>query len=289
MRIGNWQLEILDGGTFSIDGGAAFGVVPKTVWRRVFPCDEHNRVRFACNCLLARDGKHVVLIDTGYGGKYPPLDRKSYQMDAGCPIITSLEKHGVSPEEVDYVLFTHLHFDHAGGATTKEPDGRLVPTFPNAKHLVSQWEWEDATGGSEELIAAYPQNNLTPLAQAGVIESIDFNQAILPGLRALRTGGHTRGHTAFLFQSDEGDQGALYIGDLCPTSSHLRLLWNMSYDMFLLVTRRKKREMLSLAVQNHWWLIFPHDPDTIACRIRADNRQDYLITEAERRLIPSSP
>lgn len=279
MKIGPWQIDVLQGGMFSLDGGAAFGVVPKSVWQRVFPCDTDNMIRLSCNCLLARNGQHVVLIDTGYGGKYPPLDRKSYQMDEGCPIIKSLAAHGLTADDVDYVLFTHLHFDHAGGATTKDANGKLIPAFPQARYLVSRWEWEDATSGSEELISAYPQNNLTPLAEAGVVDFLEHDAQILPGLKALRTGGHTRGHVAFLFESSDDSSGALFIGDLCPTTAHLRLLWNMSYDTFLLVTRRKKRELLDLTAQNHWWLILPHDPATLACKIEKNARQDYLVTE----------
>lgn len=279
MNAGGWQLNPVHGGYFSIDGGAAFGVVPKTVWTKVFPADENNLVRMTCNCLLARNGQHVVLIDTGYGGKYPPLDRKAYIMESGNPTLESLACLGVSPESIDCVLFTHLHFDHAGGATVKDIDGHLVPTFPNARYFVHRWEWEDAVSRSPELLAAYPQNNLLPLAEAGKVEMFDKDGPILPGVIALRTGGHTRGHTAFLFESDNGIGDMLFIGDLCPTRAHIKTLWNMSYEMFLLETRRKKRRILEEAAAKGQWLFLPHDPFVWACRIESQPGREFVATE----------
>lgn len=275
--IGDWRLDVVSGGDFSIDGGAAFGVVPKTVWRTIWPCDENNLVRFTCRCLLARNGRDTVLIDTGYGGKYPPLDRRAYQMEDGNPVLNGLVAQNVASKDVDFVLFTHLHFDHAGGATVYDPDGRLVPTFPNAKHLAQRWEWEDAVSGRPELSAAYPQNNLLPLKERGCVETFRDGERILPGLTAIRTGGHTRGHTAFLFENPQGDEGALFIGDLCPTAEHMRLLWNMSYDTFLLETRKKKRQLLERAADNRWWLLFPHDPRMAGCKIERHAKKEFVV------------
>jgi len=193
--------------------------------------------------------------------------------------LESLARLGVVPEDVDDVLFTHLHFDHAGGATIKNAAGRIVPTFPNARYRVHRWEWEDAVSRSPELLAAYPQNNLIPLAEAGVVETFDQDEPILPGLTALRTGGHTRGHTAFLFESGDHNGELLFVGDICPTRAHMKTLWNMSYDMFLLETRRKKRRLLEEAAEKKRWLFLPHDPFVWACRIESRSGCEFVASE----------
>lgn len=279
MRIGRWQLKPLDGGAFSIDGGAAFGVVPKTVWQTIHPADDINRVRMTCNCLLAMDGEQVVLIDTGYGGKYPPMDRKAYGMQEGNPILEALARRSIRPEDVDFVLFTHLHFDHAGGATVRSADRQLVPTFPNARYLIDANEWEDAVSKTPELLAAYPQNNLEPLIRDEKVDLFDRDTELLPGLKSLRTGGHTRGHTAFLFESEDESEGALFLGDICPTRAHMKTLWNMSYDTFLLETRQKKRQFLERVAERGWWVFLPHDPFVYACRIQKHPAKEFTTTD----------
>jgi glyoxylase-like metal-dependent hydrolase (beta-lactamase superfamily II) len=277
IKIGGWQLETVHGGNFSIDGGAAFGVVPKTVWQKYIPADQNNLVRFACHCLLAQNGDKKVLIDTGYGGKHPLIDRNAYQMDSGNPILESLARKGIVSEQIDLVLFTHLHFDHAGGATVFDKNRRLIPAFPNAVYMAGNWEWEDAVSCRPELAAAYPQNNIRPLLENGHVRKICDGEVILSGLTAVRTGGHTRGHFAFVFEEEQHAQGAVFIGDLCPTSLHLRLLWNMSYDTFLLVTRQKKRDWLNRIAEKHWWLFFPHDPRMTVCKIKKSSSENFTV------------
>ena len=140
MHLGNWQLDTVNGGRFRLDGGSIFGVIPKTLWSTVVEPDKLNRVPLANNCVLARDGQQTVLIDTGYGGRFEPLDRKFYDLEAGTPLLKSLDQFGVSAEDVDTVVFSHLHFDHVCGALAKEGD-RLIPTFPKARHVVGRCEW----------------------------------------------------------------------------------------------------------------------------------------------------
>lgn len=282
MILGNWQLDTIRGGDFSIDGGAVYGVVPKTVWEKVSPCDNINRVRLSNNCVLARDGRHVVLIDTGYGGKYPPLDRKAYALEEGCPVVQSLQALGVAPEDVDVVVLSHLHFDHAGGMTSLDANRHLALTFPRARHVIGRFEWEDACSKVPELLPAYPQNNLTPLVNSKQLELVDDGAIIVPGLRVIRSGGHTRGHLVLLFES-EGNT-AMYIGDICPTVQHVRQLWCLSYDTFLLVTRQKKRRLLEQAAQNDWWLLWTHDPHVAASRIELHPRKEFKIFDEMRRL-----
>ena len=292
LTVGPWQLEPVHGGDFSIDGGAGFGVVPKSVWQTVWPCDANNLVRFTCRCLLARNGDTNVLIDTGYGGKHPAIDRKAYQMENGNPLLESLAAKGIAPNDVDCILFTHLHFDHAGGATVFDTKGRLVPAFPKAKYMAQVWEWEDAISRRPELVAAYPADNLFPLQEHGCIDTFRSGEQLFPGLMAIRTGGHTRGHTAFLFQSASTPEGAhegvLFIGDLCPTAAHTRMLWNMSYDTFLLETRRIKRYWLEQAANNRWWLLFPHDPRMAYCQIERHPKKEFVVTAMTRNEFPTN-
>lgn len=282
MNLGNWQLDTVSGGDFSIDGGAVYGVVPKTVWQTVSPCDKLNRVRLRNNCVLARDGNQTILIDTGYGGKYPPLDRKAYAMEEGNPIVRSLAALGVAPKEIDMVVLSHLHFDHAGGVASFDSNRRLVLTFPNAKHVVGRFEWEDACSCSPELLAAYPQDNLTALRESGCLELIDDGAVIAPGLKAIRSGGHTRGHLVFLFES--GGQAALHIGDICPTTQHIRQLWCLSYDTFLVVTRQKKMRLLGEAADRQWWLLWTHDPHVAVSRIVRHPKREFEIAAPSRTL-----
>lgn len=275
MHFGNWQLDTVNGGNFLLDGGACFGVVPKTVWNKVFPCDEKNRIRLANNCVLARDGQQTVLIDTGYGGKYAKVDRSAFGMQEGCAIVESLRSLEVEPESVDTVVLGHLHFDHAGGATQHDERGLLVPTFPNAQYVVHRFEWEDAISKASELLAAYPQDNLEPLIGSPQLRLLGDNETIVPGLLARRTSGHTRGHMAPCFES--GGQTAIYIGDICPTIQHVRPLWCLSYDTLLLVTRRVKQRMLAEAARDHAWILWTHDPDVAASQIELCRGKPHVI------------
>lgn len=282
MNLGNWQLDTVDGGAFSLDGGVVYGVVPKTLWEKATPPDERNRLRFGNHCVLARDGRHTLLVDTGYGGKHLPLDRAFYAMDDGEPLLASLAALGVDADDVDAVVFTHLHFDHAGGAVRRDPSGRLVPTFARARHVVGRIEWHDATGRAPELQVAYPIENIAPLAESARIEPVDDGATIVPGLRARLTGGHTRGHLALVFES--GGRTALCIGDLCPTTSHLHPLWNMAYDTYPLETRRVKPQLLAEACEGGWWVLWPHDATVAAGRLTRKGKRGLAVIDRRQRL-----
>lgn len=282
MNIGNWQLDTIHGGDFSIDGGAVYGVVPKTVWGRISPCDESNRVRLRNNCVLARDGDRNILIDSGYGGKYSPLDRNAYALERGNPVVESLQSLGIASEEIDVVILSHLHFDHAGGIASRDERGGLHLTFSRARHIVGRFEWEDACSQRPELAPAYPQDNLEPLRRSALLELVDDGATIVPGLRIIRTGGHTRGHLALLLES--GGEAALYLGDICPTTQHVRQLWCLSYDTFLLITRQKKRQLLEEAAERRWWLLWTHDPAAAASRVVATRKREFDVIDARHTL-----
>ncbi len=281
MQLGNWQLDTINGGLFRLDGGVMFGVVPRTIWKTVAPPDEINRIQCANNCVLARDGTHTVLIDTGYGGKFAPLDRRFYAMEEGAPLLKGLAELGVAPDEIDTVVFSHLHFDHVCGATEFDSAGRRVPIFPRARHIVGRTEWEDATSGSPELETAYPMEDILPLYEAGLMLVVEDRQEIVPGLRGEVTGGHTRGHMALFFES--GGQTAAYLGDICPSTVHLRRMWHLAYDTYPLDTRRRKPELLARAVDEQWWIMWNHDPRVSASRVVRDPKREFVPIEAHPR------
>jgi glyoxylase-like metal-dependent hydrolase (beta-lactamase superfamily II) len=277
MRLGNWQLDSINGGMFHLDGGVMFGVVPRTLWKHVAPPDEQNRIQCANNCVLARDGTHTVLIDTGYGGKFSPLDRRFYNMEEGEPLVAGLAALGVAPEDIDTVVLSHLHFDHVCGATRFDAAGRRVPIFSRARHLVGRWEWEDATGAIPELETAYPIADILPLYEAGLMMVVEDGQELVPGLRGIVTGGHTRGHMALVFES--GGQTALYIGDICPSTAHLRQMWHLGYDTYPMETRRRKPQWLGRAADEGWWILWNHDPRVTASRVVRDPKREFAPIE----------
>ncbi len=277
MQLGQLTLETVSGGRFRADGGTTFGVVPRALWAKVFAADDHNMIQQATNCLLIRGGDELVLIDTGYGSRLSESQRRRTSSESGDPLLESLESVGVLPEQIGTVVLTHLHYDHVGGALREDESGRVVPTFPNAVHVVQAGEFERATSGRDELRAAYSADWVTPLADAGVLELIEGDVEIRPGIRGIVTGGHTRHHQAVLIESE--GQRALYIADLCPTTRHLKSLWCMGYDEELLVTRRRKSELLNRVVAEGWWVLFDHDPETAGSLLERDARGEFTVAQ----------
>ena len=274
ITLGPWQLQTVSGGKFMLDGGAMFGVVPKPLWQKVAAADEQNRIEMQTNCLLARNGKQVVLIDTGYGGKLTEKERLLFNAQEGEPLVENLAAVGVAPDEVTQVVFSHLHFDHAGGGVQRR-GGKLVPTFPHAQYFVQRTEWNAAVSQAAELRGSYPLENLAPLEEAGCLTLLDGHVEIVPGLRSRVTGGHTAGHHALMFQA--GSEAAIYLGDICPTSAHLRALWCMAYDLFPLETRRIKPQILGQAADAGWLVFFDHDPVHAVCRLQRDEKREFTL------------
>lgn len=278
LQIGPWQLDSVHGGSFRSDGGAMFGVVPRVLWTRYVEPDQRNRIPSRCHCLLARDGTHTVLIDTGYGPKCPERLRELFALEPGNPLLESLQKLGVSPEQITHVVLTHLHFDHAGGGTLRDAQGQLQLAFPQARYVVQREEWLVATSGAAEVAGAYPQENLLPLQQHGVLELLDGPAEYLPGLWLFPTGGHTQGHQVVLFR--HGEAGALYPADICPSSLHLPTMWCMAFDTEVVQTRRAKRHWLRLAARCGWWVIWDHDPQQAAALLAADGKREFVVRES---------
>lgn len=277
MKLGSIELTTVSGGVCHLDAGTLYGVVPRVLWERKTPADEKNRIPQQTNCVLAQMDSRNVLIDTGYGSKLPEKQRKNLSSEPGDPLVRNLAEVGLSPEDIDMVVFSHLHFDHAGGATKINDAGEVVPAFPNAEYVAQRREWVIATSELPELRGAYPQENLWPLHASGQLRLIDGNVEILSGLRAIVTGGHTEGHQALVFES--GDETAVFLGDICGTRAHLPVLWCMAYDTNLLQTRRIKADLLGEIADSNWLALLDHDPEYAAIRLNRDDRADFVASE----------
>ena len=277
MKLGNLEVRSISGGRFRLDGGSIFGVVPKSLWERKCPCDDKNRVPLDANCLLVRAGTNLVLIDSGYGSKAPPRQREHCAMQDGSPLIDNLAQSGVHPDDINVVVLTHLHFDHAGGCTFHDDSGRVRPVFPRARHVIQRAEWEDATSGAPELAGTYFSDDFLPLWEAGLVELIDGEAEILPGITARLTGGHTRGHQIVTIAS--GSAAAVYTSEFCPLVAHLKLRWTMAYDQFPLDVRRLKLALLAEIAEKGSVMLFNHDPAVQAATLRQSEEGDFVIAQ----------
>lgn len=255
------RVTTVDAGSLWLDGGAMFGVVPKPLWSRRTESDENNRIPLAMRCLLVETADHRVLVDTGVGSKEGEKFQEIYRIDnAGSPtrLEDSLRALGTEPADIDVVLSTHLHFDHAGGNTLVGDDGEPTAAFPNAVYRVRRDEWEFAHLDNERVKASYIPANFDPLEREGRIEFIEEDGEVVPGIEVRRTPGHTPGHQSVLI--GQGERRLFYLADLVPTVAHLPLPWIMGYDVEPLVTLESKRQELGLAIAEGWTLAFEHDP-----------------------------
>ncbi|HEY3354292.1 MAG TPA: MBL fold metallo-hydrolase [Polyangia bacterium] len=275
MRLGRVGLRVVNGGDFRLDGGAMHGVVPKTLWGRLVPCDERNRVPYSTACLLVETAGRRVLVETGNGDKLTPRQRDIYGIAHEESIITALAAVGVAPETIDLVVLTHLHFDHAGGATRRA--GReLVPTFPRARHVVQRRELQDALHPHERNRASYLPENILPLLEHRVLEEVEGEVEVAPGVRVVPTPGHTAGHQSVLIDGGDGCR-ALFLGDVVPTAVHVPLPYIMAYDLEPVVTLETKRALFARALAEGWLLVFGHDHAHQAATLRADEADRPMV------------
>jgi glyoxylase-like metal-dependent hydrolase (beta-lactamase superfamily II) len=275
LNIGDIRLTFVSGGKLRIDGGNMFGVIPRVMWEQKSPPDEQHRISLDTNCILVRTGGSLGLIDTGYGAKTPQKQRLRFALDDGKSLVRNLAAIGVEPGDIDWVILTHLHFDHAGGATYQGGDSRLRPTFPRARHYVQRAEWEDAAAQRAELAGAYFPEDFAPLEEAGLIELIDGAQEIVPGVIGQLTGCHTRGHQVVRLES--AGESAVCLADMCPTVAHLPIFWTMAYDQFPLEVRRVKPGVLNDIADNNRIALFLHDPRVLAARISKKSEAEWNV------------
>ncbi len=277
MKLGAFEIYPVTDGRFRLDGGAMFGVVPKTLWERCCPADDLNRVPLSLTCLLIKaHGKHV-LVDTGLGDKEDAKFQSIFAVERRPTLRESLAQRGISHDDIHLVVNTHLHFDHAGGNTVATEAQTLKPAFPKATYCVQLGEYEDAVQANERTKASYRQENVTPISHARQWEFIRGDTELLPGVTAVVTPGHTRCHQSVKVESD--GKTAFFLGDLIPTVSHLPLPYIMGYDLNPVRTLDTKRRVLEQAVAEHWLLIFEHDPLVQAGHIRKSAEGRYVLEE----------
>jgi len=267
LTVGNFELTAVSDGQYRLDGGAFFGVVPKVMWERKVKADPENYVPVGLNSAVVRTGDHTVLIETGIGNKLPERMAKIYGQPA--KLIANLAAAGVSPEDVDIVINTHLHFDHCGWNTVRQGD-KITPTFPRAKYYVQEGEWEHGRRQHERDAISYISDNYDPLITSGQMTLLKGDQEIVHGISVKVFPGHTRHMQAVMIES--GGQTACYISDLIPTSAHLDLTWVMAFDLFPLQTIDSRKQFYARATPEKWLTIFTHDPDTPWAHVEKDER-----------------
>jgi glyoxylase-like metal-dependent hydrolase (beta-lactamase superfamily II) len=254
--IGDFELTIFSDGKYLLDGGAFFGVVPKVMWAKKVNVDDKNRVLTGLNSLLVRTGDRNILIETGIGNKLSERMIRFYGQPA--ELLDNMSAGGISPDDIDIVINTHLHFDHCGWNTIRTND-RIVPTFPKAKYYVQEGEWQHACRQFERDRISYITDNYDPLINTGQMELLRGDREIVPGISVRVFRGHTAHMQAVIIAG--GGRKACYISDLIPTRAHIDLTWGMSFDLFPIDTIESKKKYYAESIPEKWLTVFTHDPE----------------------------
>jgi methylmalonyl-CoA epimerase len=270
---GDYQLVTVNDGVFRLDGGAMFGVVPRALWEKTLPVDDRHRVLMSMRPLVVEAEWGRLIIDCGAGDKMDPKQIDIYGFDRSRHLDHSLAEAGLTSDSIDFALATHLHFDHFGGATRRH-DGRLEPRFGRARYLIRSAEWEDATHTHERNRASYRPDDFLPLKDAGVVTFFDGDQEIKPGVRVVRTGGHTGQHQIVYIES--GGKTAVFTADLMPTTAHIHDAWIMGYDLFPMETLAFKKRFTREAIDREHLIFFEHDPFITAGYLREKDGRRYV-------------
>jgi len=260
LTLGGMRVHALEAGIQWLDGGAMFGVVPRPLWEQKIPPDDRHRIPLALRCLLVETPHALVLVDSGIGNKESEKFREIYGVDnAGDPtrLEDAIRSLGFELEDVDLVVSTHLHFDHAGGGVVLRADGSMAPAFPRARFVMQKGELDFAGSPNERVRASYMAKNFAPLVAAGVVDTVEGPTQLVEGLRLLPTPGHTPFHQSIVLESQ--GETAIFLADLCPTAAHLPLPWIMGYDLEPLVTLETKRVLWEKVREEGWILLFQHD------------------------------
>jgi glyoxylase-like metal-dependent hydrolase (beta-lactamase superfamily II) len=273
MTFGDFELLSLSDGFFRLDGGAMFGVVPKPLWEKRAPADDRNRIQLGLRPLLVRGAK-TMIIDAGIGGKMDAKSIDIYAIDRTRHLDHALADAGLTRADIDIVLASHLHFDHAGGFTERTAAGSIVPAFPRARYVVRTAEWDDATHPHERNRASYFAENFVPLVDAGVVDFVAGDETIMPGVRVARTGGHTMHHQIVYIES--GGRTAVFAADLMPTIAHIDEPWIMGYDLYPMDTLAFKRRFVREAIDREYLIFFEHDPNISAGYLRERQGRKFV-------------
>ena len=285
IKIGDYEICAIPTGIFALDGGAMFGTVPKVLWEKTNPADSHNRIQMEARALLLKSKDRNILIDTGNGADFVAKHGEKagakfaeiYGVaDSGVSLESSLKKHGLTTDNITDVILTHLHFDHAGGAT-KESNGQLVPTFANATYHVQKSNYDNAVKPNVREKASYLIANIQPLVDSGKLKLIDGpKKDYLPNISLVISNGHTVGHQVVIIEDES--KKIIYCGDVIPTSSHVRSAWIMGYDINPLLLIQEKSQILNLTENKTSYLYFEHDPYCDLATVEK-NKNEYQIKE----------
>ena len=273
IAFGDLQLTALHDGPFRLDGGAMFGVVPRPLWEKKAPPDDRHRIQLAMRPLLVEASWGRMLIDCGVGEKMSGKDRDIYALDRSRTLDDALAAVKLSSESIEIALASHLHWDHFGGSTERA-GGALKPRFPRAQYVIRAAEWEDATHPHERNRASYLQDDFVPLKDAGVVSFFDGDQEIRPGVRVVRSGGHTGQHQVIFLES--GGRTAVFVADMIPSAAHLENAWVMGYDLFPMDTLAFKRRFIREAIDREYLIFFEHDPLIAAAYIREKDGRRFV-------------
>ncbi len=265
LKIGDFELFWLNGGTFELDGGTMFGVVPKVLWQKKYPSDSENYIRLLNSPILVRTPGELVLIDTGLGNKLTDKQKKINRVSREWSVPDDLRALGIAREDVGVVVLTHYDFDHAGGVVMQEPGGDLSVTFPNARHVLQRKEWEDVLTPNRRTISTYWPVNNELMRGSDRLELVDGDTEVLPGISVHLTAGHNGGHQVVRIHSR--GETALHLADLLPTHAHSNPLWIMAYDNYPMDAIAQKELWLKRGVQEKAWFTFYHDAFLQACKL----------------------
>ncbi len=264
MKLGNLEFHILSDGHIYLDGGAMFGIVPKTLWEKKMPADARNRIKLGLNCVLIQSGGKRILVETGAGGKMDGKRRDIYGLD-GPLLEEQLREYAIMPGDIEFVVNTHLHFDHCGGNTRLEKD-KVIPTFPNARYVSRKGEYEAGIHVNERTRATYFAENYAALAETKQLQLIEKDLEIAPGMELICVPGHTM--DMLCVKLSGGGKTAFVLADLVPTTAHLPLAWTMGFDLFPLTVIENKRKWLAQIAREEWLAIFIHDTEAPAAYLR---------------------
>ena len=303
VTLGDFELSIFSDGTYPLDGGAFFGVVPKVMWSKRVTADDKNYVTAGLNSLLIRTGKETVLVETGMGNKLSERMIKFYGQPA--KLLDNLAAGGVAPEDIDIVINSHLHFDHCGWNTVRDQSGKIVPTFPRARYYAPEGEWQYAQRPSERDSISYLAENYASLVESGQMTLLKGGEEIVPGISVETFPGHTAHMLAVIIQSPSGAKAptsldssgtakavpfpfagagtpvrtsttACYISDLIPTTAHIDITWGMGFDLYPLDTIESKKRYYAQAIPEKWLTVFTHDPKTPWAYVEKDEAGKML-------------
>ncbi|MCH7974230.1 MAG: MBL fold metallo-hydrolase [Bacteroidetes bacterium] len=270
MKIGKYNIKVIDAGFFALDGGAMFGIIPRPLWNKNNPPDEANRIKLATRLLLLESESKKILIDTGMGNKWNKKSKGIYSIDqTQNSLFKSLLTVNIKPEDITDVILTHLHFDHAGGATIIK-DNKLLPTFPNAVYHVQKKNFEWAINPTDRDKGSYLKDNYDPLVKEGVLKLIDGQNQFDDEIHFVIVNGHTFAQQ--LIKISDSSNTLLYCCDLFPTYSHIQLPYIMSYDLQPLITLQEKKYILRKTVEENWKLFFEHDPEFAYATVKSTEK-----------------